>query len=142
MQATLICYQYLKPNNEINTLCAAGLRTIIEGICAVLKINNGPVEITKKDGSVKIVRKKNLQGKISGLTEKGILTTKYSDILHEHRYLGNEAVHELSQPSRQELALAIEIIENILENVFEIPEKAEELKRRRFKRLKKHNSVT
>lgn len=76
-------------------------------------------------------------GKISGLSEKGILTKKNSEILHEHRYLGNEAVHELSQPSEEEVKLAIEIIEHTLESLYEISEKAEELRMRKSKRQKK-----
>jgi len=124
-------------NSEIYTLCAAGLRSIIEGICVEEKIKDGPVEVPQKGGGTTTERKDNLQGKIAGLAEKGILTKKHSEILHEHRYLGNEAVHELSLPSREELALAIDIIEHVLESVFEIPEKAEELRRRRAKRTKK-----
>ena len=124
-------------NNEYFTLCAAGLRAIVEGICAEQGIKDGPVEVEKKDGSKKTVRRKNLQGKISGLWEKGILTTKNSEILHEHRFLGNEAVHELSQPSIDELNLAIEIIEHTIDSLYEIPEKAIELQKRKAKRKKK-----
>jgi hypothetical protein len=97
-------------NNEIYTLCAAGLRSIVEGICKDQGIKDGPITVTESDGSSKTVRKKNLHGKISGLCEKGVLTKNNSDILHELRFLGNEAVHELSQPSPEELTLAIEII--------------------------------
>ncbi len=124
-------------NNEIYTLCAAGLRSIVEGICEDQGIQDGPITVTKNDGSSKTVRKKNLQGKISGLCEKGILTKKNSDILHEHRFLGNEAVHELSQPSPEELTLAIEIIEHTIDALYEIPEKALKLKHKKASRQKK-----
>lgn len=76
-------------NNETYTLCAAGLRAIVEGLCADQGIKDGPVEIRKKDGSTIIKRKDDLHGKISGLFEKGILTKRNSEILHEHRFLGN-----------------------------------------------------
>ncbi|KMP12574.1 hypothetical protein UZ36_00465 [Candidatus Nitromaritima sp. SCGC AAA799-C22] len=56
------------------------------------------------------------------------MTQQHSDALHERGYLGNEAVHELAQPSRDELALAIEIIEHIFGSVYEIPQKAQDLK--------------
>ena len=36
-------------NNDSFTLTAAGLRGLIEGLCAVLNIADGPKEITKKD---------------------------------------------------------------------------------------------
>lgn len=121
-------------NNEIYTLCAAGLRAIVEGLCANQGITDGPVEIKKIDGTKNIRRRKDLQGKISGLHEKGILTQNNSEILHEHRFLGNEAVHELHQPSSEELTLAIEIIEHTIESLYEIPQKALSLKRAKAKR--------
>lgn len=124
-------------NNEIYTLCAAGLRALVEGICANQGIKDGPVEVEKKDGSKVIQRKKNLQGKIAGLHEKGILTLKSSEILHEHRFLGNEAVHELHQPSSEELTLAIEIIEHTIESLYEIPKKAISLKEAKQSRYAK-----
>ena len=72
--------------------------------------------------------------------EKGILTKRNADILHEHRFLGNEALHELTQPSKDELALAIQIIEHILEHIYELLDKAAELhaqtERRRNKEAK------
>ncbi len=124
-------------NNEIYTLCAAGLRSIVEGICKDQGIKDGPITVTENDGSSKTVRKRNLHGKISGLCEKGILTKKNSDILHELRFLGNEAVHELSQPSPEELTLAIEIIEHIIDALYKIPEKARQLKHKKASRQKK-----
>ena len=122
-------------NNESFTLSAAGLRALVEGLCADLKINDGPKEIDIK-GSKVIKRFDNLEGKIAGLHEKGYLTQQHSSVLHEHRYLGNQAVHELAQPSRDELKLAIEIIEHTFESVYEIPEKADDLRRKRAKRNK------
>lgn len=121
-------------NNDCLTLCAAGLRGLVEGICADQSVTDGPVEIPAKGGGTQIVRKDNLEGKIAGLCEKGILTKPSADTLHEHRYLGNEAVHELAQPSSAELKLAIEIIEHTLEQLYEIPEKAIELKQKMARR--------
>ena len=118
-------------NIDSNVLAAAGLRAIVEGLCASLGVTDGPKEITKNDGTTEIKRFTNLEGKIAGLHEKGFLTEKSSDILHEHRYLGNDAVHELSQPSKDELRLAIEIIEHAFESIYQIPQKGEELKIRR-----------
>lgn len=126
---TIECFNF-----ESYTLCAAGLRALVEGICSEQQITDGPVESKDSSGKTTIKRKKNLQGKIAGLHEKGALTKGNSDILHEHRYLGNEAVHQLSQPSKDELKLAIEIIEHILESIYEIPEKAAEFQSKRLKR--------
>ena len=123
-------------NNELYTLCAAGLRAIIEGICSEKNIKDGEVEIDVGEGNIKTKRIKNLQGKISGLAEKGVLTKSNADFLHEHRFLGNEALHELTQPYSDELRLAIEIIEHVLENIYELPSKARELKAIKKKRQK------
>lgn len=123
-------------NNQTLTLCAAGLRSIVEGICLDQGIKKGPVEITNDDRSTETKRLSSLVGKISGLSEKGILTLKNSKILHEHRFLGNDAVHKLSQPTTEELILAIEIIEHILDTLYEIPEKADTLKTTRSNRKK------
>jgi hypothetical protein len=119
-QETIDCY-----NNNILLLCAAGVRSLVEGICQNKNIMGGFIETIKKDGTKEYSNK--LDGKINGLFEKGILTEENAKILHEHRYLGNEAVHELSMPSRSELELAIKIIEHILDSIYEIPAKSDEL---------------
>ncbi len=126
---TVNCY-----NSKSYTLCAAGLRAIVEGLCAEQGVKDGPVEVVKKGGTKQTKRKRDLEGKISGLCEKGILTKENTDLLHEHRYLGNEAVHELAQPSPTELILAIEILEHTLEALYEIPEKAEDLRQKKQRR--------
>jgi hypothetical protein len=126
-------------NAELFTLCAAGLRSIIEAICTEEGVNAGPVSVVLKDGTTRIDRKKNLEGKIAGLHEKGILTKQSTDVLHELRFLGNDALHELSQPSREELALAIEIIEHMLDGIYEVPVKAAELRSKATTRKKKQN---
>ena len=116
-------------NNECLILCAAGLRAMVEGICAQQGITEGQVTITAANGTVTTARKPTLEGKISGLYEKGILTLGNAEVLHQHRYLGNEAVHELKTPSSDELRLAIEIVEHVVEQLYEIPQKALALKR-------------
>lgn len=123
-------------NGDSPVMCAAGLRATIEGLCVEHGVKDGPVEIKKADGTIEIKRKDNLEGKISGLCEKGILTRKSADILHEHRYMGNSAVHELSRPAEEDLRLAIEIIEHMLESLYEIPEKADVLRANRAKKMK------
>ena len=124
-------------NNELNLLCAAGLRAIIESICNNEMVIDGPVIRTSKDGTNKVVRAKDLMGKINGLHEKGVITKKQVDILHEHRYLGNEALHALDTPHKSVLQIAIEIIENVLDLLYEIDQKAGQLTWRRQMREKK-----
>jgi len=119
-------------NNQIYTLCAAGLRALIEGICAAQNIKNGPVEIRNNDRKTKIIRKINLEGKIAGMAEKGILSRNHATILQEHRFLGNEALHELKSPNPDDLKAAIEIVEHTLENIYELQDKMEQIQFRRL----------
>jgi hypothetical protein len=123
---TIDCY-----NSENLTLCGAGVRALVEGLCKENGITGGQVEIIKQDGSKEMKRKTNLQGKINGLYDSGKLTQQNSEILHEHRFLGNDAVHELSIPSKEDLSLAIEIVESIFDTLYEIPSKGLRLKMKR-----------
>jgi hypothetical protein len=123
-------------NSESPILCAAGLRASIEGLCAAHDVADGPVKINKPDGTSTTQRRDNLEGKIAGLSEKGILTERNAELLHEHRYIGNHAVHELSRPSDSDLRIAIELVEHMFESLYEIPEKAEALKLARMKKVK------
>jgi hypothetical protein len=127
-QETINCY-----NNDIMTLCAAGVRALVEGICLNKKIKDGEISYLDKNGNIKTKRSRDLQGKINGLYENGILTKDNAASLNEHRYLGNEAIHELSLPSKEELSLAITIIEHILDSIYEIPIKTFELQEARKK---------
>jgi len=102
-------------NAESNTLCAAGLRALVEGICAQQGITDGPVEVPGNGGGTQVIRKADLRGRIAGLHEKGLLTEPAAQTLHEHRFLGNSAVHELARPSEIELKLAVEILEHTLD---------------------------
>ena len=111
-------------NNESYLLAAAGLRVLIEGLCASLGIEY--VKRINKKG--KEFKKKDLEGKIEGLHEKGFLTKNNASILHKLRFLGNVAVHELVIASKKELVLAVQIIENALETIYEIPSKGRILK--------------
>lgn len=129
-------------NNGLNILCAAGLRAIIEGICKNENITDGPVEqITKTEG-IKVVRSNKLIGKINGLLEKGIITKKQVEILHQPRFLGNEALHDLEAPKTEILRIAIEIIEHMLDSLYEMDDRSEILSRLRKQQLnRKKNSI-
>lgn len=120
-------------NNDSHILCAAGLRALVEGLCAERGIANGPVP--QGDGTTK--RNNNLEGKIYGLCEQGVVTATGAGFLHSHRFLGNEAVHELTRPPRDELALALDIVEHMLEQVYDIPAKASSLEKARDARRQK-----
>lgn len=117
-------------NTELLALCAGGVRAIIECICNDKGILGG--NTTDVNGVTQLT--KNLQGKISGLAERGHITTSQSEGLHQHRYLGNEALHEIKTPSRSELAIAIDILEHAIKQIYEIPENIKKLEALRHKR--------
>ena len=119
-------------NNGSNILCSGGIRAIIEEICNDKGIDRG--EIIKDDGTKRT--SKNLDGKIEGLASNGFLTNDNAEILHDLRFLGNEALHASSAPSQEELKLAINIIEHTLDNIYELHFKAKRLKAEKTKRTK------
>lgn len=123
-------------NNGSSTLCAGGLRALVEGICSDKGIKNGPVTVKTTSGAKKVIHKRNLEGKISGLVEKGFLSPSGAQTLHEHRFIGNEALHELARPGEDELKLAIEIIEHTLEHIYEIPHKHKAMRHSKASRKK------
>jgi len=113
-------------NIQCWTLCAIGIRAIIEGICQEQGVKSGTILDSLK-GTTRV--SKGLDGKIAGLHEKGILSLKHSKLLHELRFLGNDAAHELIQPSASELILAIDVLEHTIENVYELDDKISSLRR-------------
>jgi Domain of unknown function (DUF4145) len=119
-------------NIKLFTLCAAGLRAIIEGICLEKNIKKGPVVVNSETKTMK-----NLAGKISGLAVEGLLTKSHSNILHQHRFLGNEAVHELAKPTSDELSVAIEIVEHVFKSIYVIPVREMTLKKKTAARKKR-----
>lgn len=119
-------------NAEMDVLCAGGLRAIVEGICADLGITDDSLR-TKKVAP-------NLKNKIEELAHQGHLTKTHSAILHELRFLGNTALHELEPPRRKHLAKAIDIVEHTLDSVYEVEVMGFELQRHRELKEKQNQS--
>ena len=104
----ITCY-----NRKAPILCAAGLRALLEGICQDKRISG-----------------RNLKVKIEGL--KVLLPNKnIIRNLHQFRFMGNEAVHELAAPKPPELVLAISVIEDLLNFLYELDYKASQLREMR-----------
>lgn len=106
-------------NARIRTLAAGGLRAVVEAICLDKKIEKG-----------------TLQQKIEELAKQGYLTKNQVELLHEERYLGNAALHELSTPSGQDLEDGLGIIEGLISTIYILPSKARRLKERREAKAK------
>lgn len=117
-------------NNNLSLLASVGVRAVLEAICLEKKVTEG----TYENANGKKIRSKKLDGKIYGLAEKGFLTPSNAEILHELRFLGNSAVHELATPSLSEISLALDIIELVIEYIYIIGRKAHQLKNSRTNR--------
>lgn len=87
--------------NNINILAAGGLRATIEAICNHLKI-----------------KKADLSVRIDLLHDKGYLSLNESKRLHSIRFLGNDALHEMEAPKNEQIAILLEIVNHLLENLF------------------------
>ena len=102
-------------NNELPILCGVGIRAIIEAICL-------------EEG----ITIHGLDNKINALIQKGVVTAKLGEGLHENRLLGNESAHELESFGDQELMIAIRLIENVIESHYNTQSKIQFLKARKL----------
>ena len=97
-------------NSGLYVLTAVGLRALIEGICADKNVSGA-----------------NLNQKINNLTS--LLPPNIVDSLHSFRFMGNKTAHELNAPDKEDLRLAIEVIEDLLNFLYELDYKAKLLPR-------------
>lgn len=95
-------------NSGLYLLCAGGLRALLEGIC-----------------QDKEIKGQNLEKKIDGLDS--MLPTNIVQHLHGFRFMGNEALHNLAAPEPDEVRIAIEVMEDLLNFIYELDYKASRL---------------
>ncbi len=100
--------------SEMRVLAAIGIRALVEAVCSEKKAEG-----------------RTLEKKIDDLVDKGALTKVNANILHRVRYMGNDAAHEIKRHNLETLGTAFEVAENLLQNVYILPEKAEKLKNKR-----------
>ncbi len=101
-------------NSNAVTLAGGGLRATVEAVCLAQGLING-----------------NLQNKIDALVSQKLLTPAQADLLHEERYLGNAALHELATPASQDIEDGLQIVEGLLNTIYVLPVKAKRLRDRR-----------
>jgi len=101
-------------NAKARTLAGGGLRATVEAICLSQGITNG-----------------NLQDKINELAKRNLLTPSQAELLHEERYIGNAALHEMSTPTPQDIEDGLRIVEGLINTIYVLPSKAEALRKRR-----------
>jgi len=107
-------------NAKARTLAGGGLRATVEAICLEQGITQG-----------------TLQTKIDELAKRSLLTTSQAQLLHEERYIGNAALHEMTTPTVQDIDDGLGIVEGLINTIYVLPSKAERLRKRRESKIKK-----
>lgn len=102
---TLKCY-----NQRCFLLCAIGLRTLLEGIC-----------------DDKGAKGKNLATKIDNL-KNHFAPGNIITYLHGFRFSGNDATHSLEPLTEAEAVTAIDVMEDLLNYLYDLDYKASQLK--------------
>jgi hypothetical protein len=97
-------------NAKAITLASAGIRASVEAIC-------------QERGFVK----GSLKEKIDEMCNAGILPKDNAEFLHQHRFLGNEAIHDMVTPPEDEFLLALEIMEHLMQSLYQLPRRAKQL---------------
>jgi hypothetical protein len=95
-------------------LAGGGLRAVVEALCQDKSVPGG-----------------NLQDKIDNLVSQGFLAAPQAELLHEERYLGNAALHEIVAPSKLDVRDGFDIIDTLLTTIYILPEKARRLRLKR-----------
>jgi hypothetical protein len=91
-------------------LATVGMRALVEAICLDQGCITG-----------------NLEAKIDALVKQGVLAAKQAEYLNVHRFLGNDAVHEMRSPPSSEILGALDILENLLTTIYVLPTTAAEI---------------
>ena len=98
---------------DLKIMTGLGIRATIEAIC--------------KDNSMS---GRTLQQQIDSLTDAGLITSSGADILHNLRFMGNAAAHEMIAHNSKELNAAFDVVEYLLKGVYILPKQAEDLPNR------------
>ncbi|SDC80865.1 protein of unknown function [Terribacillus halophilus] len=119
---------YLQVVNAYNSgfllLATIGLRTLIEKICIDINVKKGfkfddnQVKIPDDDGTPR--KKETIEGKINELWEKQYIIWDQARILQKIRKIANSAVHGAEEPTTQAFRSAINIVEQLVINVYEL----------------------
>ncbi len=96
-------------NNEQPVLAGIGIRALVERICKDKQAPGG-----------------NLVEKINDLVKLGVLTQDGATILHKIRTLGNDAAHEVKPHKPEQLRLALDVCEHLLQGVYLLPHHAKQ----------------
>lgn len=96
--------------NELFIIGGIAIRSLLESICLDVKAEG-----------------RNLAKKIDNLHARSLVTQEGIDTLHKIRLLGNMAAHSGQPHSKDQLMLALEVVEHILVGTYIIPARAKEM---------------
>ena len=99
--------------NQQPVLAGIGIRALVEAVC-----------------NDQAAQGKNLEQKIDGLMNMGLLTKDQAEFLHGLRILGNEAAHEVKPHKEDTLGAAMDVVEHLLKTVYILPVQAKKLPQR------------
>jgi len=118
-------------DTECYLLAAGGMRAMIEAVCSDRGVTEGrnPYYVPGRPGSQE--RNSSLASKIEGLGERGEISVRKVMMLHEHRILGNDALHELKFEDDVATKHALKVLESMLEEIYELSNSANLLAERR-----------
>jgi hypothetical protein len=110
---------------ELQTIYKESRSALMEGLSVLTGIRIRAIVET-------VCREKNSPGrdlaaKIGGLVTLNLITQTEAEILHDLRFMGNKAAHEVKAHSAQELNLAFDVAEHLLKAVYILPEQAKRL---------------
>lgn len=88
-------------------LAGLGLRGIVEAVC----IDRG-------------IKSKDLGLRIERLAAKGYISKKDAERLHGIRFLGNDAAHDIKEPSSWQIEVALKIVEHALNTIYVLEHEA------------------
>jgi hypothetical protein len=94
---------------DAGILAGLGLRATIEAVCNNLTIAGA-----------------NLERRISALSTQGLISKKDAERLHAIRFLGNDAAHDIKEPTKGQLSVALKIVEHLLNTVYILEKEASE----------------
>lgn len=94
---------------DAGILAGLGLRATIEAVCNDLNITGS-----------------NLERRITALSTQGLISKKDAERLHAIRFLGNDAAHDIKEPNKGQLSVALKIVEHLLNTVYVLESEASE----------------
>ena len=95
---------------DLSVLTGIGIRAIVETVC-----------------NEKEAPGRNLAQMIEGLVTLNLITQAEANILHDLRFMGNEAAHKVKAHTQEELNLAFDVVEHLLKTVYLLPEQTKHL---------------